>query len=102
MQFSSIWPLDRTQSDAYTSGYSGPGSYGKEGVLRIPQSSSIIETSPSDCLVPYPGRSLRGILPLCREAISIFYSATRRGKTEAEDMLKISRHESIYSYPSYG
>ena len=30
---------------------SGPGSDGNEGVLCIPQSSSIIGTSPSDCLV---------------------------------------------------
>ena len=30
---------------------------GNEGVLRIPQSSSIAGTSPSDCLVSYPGHS---------------------------------------------
>ena len=44
-QFSSIWPI-----------------YGNEGALRIPQSSSITETSPSDGLVSYPGHSLGGIL----------------------------------------
>ena len=32
-------------------GQSGPWSNGNEGVLRIPQSSSITGTSPSDCLV---------------------------------------------------
>ena len=32
---------------------SGPESDGNEGVLYIPQSSSITEASPSDCLVPY-------------------------------------------------
>ena len=45
-QFSSVRTIDRTLS-----GHSGPGSDGNEGVLRIPQSSSIIGTSPSDCLV---------------------------------------------------
>ena len=35
-QFSSIRPIDRTLSDATTSGQSGPGSYGNEGVPCIP------------------------------------------------------------------
>ena len=47
-------------SGATTPGQSGPGSDGNEGVLRIPQSSSIAGTSPSDCLVSYPGHSLGG------------------------------------------
>ena len=49
-QFSSIWPTDRSLSGATTPGQSEPGSDGNEGVLRTPQSSSIIGTSPSDCL----------------------------------------------------
>ena len=53
MQFSSIWPIDRVLSGATIPGQSGPGSNGNEGVLRIPQSSSITGTSPSDCLVSY-------------------------------------------------
>ena len=48
-------------------GQSGPGSNGNEGVLRIPQSSSTAGTSPSDCLVSYPGHSLGwGLTPLQR------------------------------------
>ena len=47
-------------SGATTPGQSGPGSDGNEGVLHIPQSSSIAGTSPSDGLVPYPGHSLGG------------------------------------------
>ena len=47
-------------SGATTPGQSGPGSDGNEGVLRIPQSSSTAGTSPSDCLVSYPGHSLWG------------------------------------------
>ena len=58
MSNSSIWPIDRTLSGATTPGQSGPGSDGNEGVLRISQSSSIAGTSPSDCLVSYPGHSL--------------------------------------------
>ena len=57
-QFSSIWLIDRTLSDATSPGQRGPGSDGNKGILRIPQSSSIIGTSPSDCLVSYLGHSL--------------------------------------------
>ena len=45
-------------SSATTSGQSRPGSDGNKGALRIPQSSRIIEASPSNCLVKYPGHSL--------------------------------------------
>ena len=56
-RFSSIWPIDRNLSGATTQGQSGPGSDGNEGVPCILQSSSITGTSPSDCLVSYPGYS---------------------------------------------
>ena len=36
MQFSSIWPIDRTLSGTTTLGQSGLGSDGNEGVLHIP------------------------------------------------------------------
>ena len=49
--------MDQTLSGATTPDQSGPGSDGNGGLLRIPQSSSITGTSPSDCLVSYPGRS---------------------------------------------
>ena len=51
MQFSSIWSIDVTLS--MTPGQSGPESDSNEGVLRIPQSSNITETSPSNCFVSY-------------------------------------------------
>ena len=57
-QFNSIWPIVRTLWGATTPGQSGPGSDCNEGVLYIPQSYSITGTSPSDCLVSYPGHSL--------------------------------------------
>ena len=53
-------PLIGPLSGAPTPGQSGLGSDGNEGVLRIPQSSSIAGTSPSDCLVSYPGHLLGG------------------------------------------
>ena len=58
-QFSSIKPIDRTLSGATTLDQCWPGSDGKERVLRNPQSSSITGASPWDCLVSYPGHSLR-------------------------------------------
>ena len=63
VQFCSIWPIDRTLSGATTPGQSGPGSNGNEEVFRIPQSSSITGTSPSDCLVSYPAHSLGKFYP---------------------------------------
>ena len=80
-EFSSIWPIDRTLSGATTPGESGPGSGGSEEVSSIPQSSSITRTSPSDCLVSYPGE-WGGVLHLCREAVSVFYNPSRLDKSQ--------------------
>ena len=80
MQFSSFQPIHRALSGATIPGQSGPVSNGNEGVLRIPQSSIITWTSPSDCLVSYPGLSLVGVLLVCIGAVGVFYSPSRRGK----------------------
>ena len=58
IQFSSIWPIDRTLSRYTIPGQCGPGGDGNEGVLCIPQSYSITEALPSYCLVSYHGHSL--------------------------------------------
>ena len=80
-QFTSFWPIDRTLSGATTPGQSGLGSGGNEGVLHIPQSPCITGTPLSDCSVSYPGNSLGwGVLPLCREAVVVFYSPSRLDK----------------------
>ena len=55
--------------------YSGIKSNGNEGVLHIPQSSSITETSPSDCLVSYPGHSLGGGSYTLVEVPSVYSTA---------------------------
>ena len=60
-------------------GQSGHGSDGNEGVPCILQSSSIIDASPSDCLVS--SRTLiKGVLLLCRDSVNVFYSPSRLGK----------------------
>ena len=55
-QMISVQKKDRTQSGVTTPSQSGPGSEGNEGVLHIPQSSSITGASPLD-LVSYLGHS---------------------------------------------
>ena len=55
--------MDRTLSGATTPGQSELGSDSNKGILRIPQSSSITGTSPSNCLVSYLGHSFGGTYP---------------------------------------
>ena len=56
-------------SGATTPSQSGPGSDGNKRLLRISHSSSITETSLSDCLVSYPGHWLGGgLTPLQRSS----------------------------------
>ena len=50
-QVSSIRHIDRTLSSAITGGQSGRESGGNEEVHHIPQSSSLTETLPSDCIL---------------------------------------------------
>ena len=72
---SSVWSIDRTLSSATAPGQCGPGSNDNEGVLCISQSSSITGASPSDCIV-----SFGSVLPLCRDAVCVFYSHNQRGQ----------------------
>ena len=67
MSGSSIWPIDRTLSDATTPGH------GNEGILCIAKSSRN-RTLPSDCLV-----SGYWVLPFCRGTVSVFYSPSQLG-----------------------
>ena len=75
-QFSSIWPLDRTLSGATTPFQSRHWSDGNEGVLRIP---ALLEPYHQISSVSYPGHSLVGPYPLCREVVRVFYSPYRLG-----------------------
>ena len=59
--------FDWTLSGAAIPGLSGLGSDSNEWVLHIPQSLIITGASPSDCLLSYPGQSLRvGLTPVQR------------------------------------
>ena len=89
MSNSSIWSIDSTLSGATTQGQSVPGSNDNEEVLCILQSSSITEASPSDSLMSYPGHLLEwgGVLPLDRDAISVFYSFNQLGWHVSVDMV---------------
>ena len=64
-----------TLSGATIPGQSEPWSDGNERVLRSPQSSSIIGTSASDCLVSYLGHSLWGSSSSA-EVQSVYSTAT--------------------------
>ena len=66
-----------TLSGATLAGQSGPGNDGNEGVLGIPQRSSITGASASDYSVSDPGHSSRGVLPLSRDTVGVFYSPSR-------------------------
>ena len=95
----SIWPIDRTLSGATIPSQSGPGSNGNKEVLHVPQSSSITEASPSDCLVSYQGHSLVGVfLPLCRDAVGVFYGSSQQGGAflDAEINLRIQKVSVVY------
>ena len=75
-----MWPKDRALSGATTPGQNGPGRDDNEGVLRIPQSSSITGTSPSDCLMSYIWTLVAGdVLPPCRDAVCKFYRSSQLG-----------------------
>ena len=84
-----MWTIDGTLPGTTTPGQRGPESDGNERVLRITQSSSITGTSPSHCLVSYPGHSLREVLPLCRDAVGVFCSPCRLGSKPSHCSLEL-------------
>ena len=76
-------------------------SNGNEGVLCIPQSSSITGTSPSDCLMSYSRTLIEfgGVLPLCRGAVSVFYNPSRQGASLGGSYPSAEK-QSVYSTAS--
>ena len=77
-QFSFTWLIDRILSGATTPGQSRPGSEGNAGVLRIPPK---LQLSRNHAIGLFSVISRKiddgGVLPLCREAVSVFYSPRR-------------------------
>ena len=63
-----------------------------KGYSAFPQSSSITGTSPSDCLVSYPGHSFGGgVLLLCRGAVGVFDSPSWLGEHKLKRSLNLKR-----------
>ena len=54
-----------------TPGQSRLGSDGNEGILPVPQSSIITESSPKNCLVTYPGHSLGWPYPSAEKQLTV-------------------------------
>ena len=74
IQFSSIWPIDRTPSGVTTTDWSGPRSGSNEEELWIPKIFICTEAPPSDGLVSYPRSSLEVSYPSVE--MQLVYSAT--------------------------
>ena len=81
MHFSSIRLIDRALSGATNPGRSAPRIYGNEGVLRIPQSSSISGMSQSDCLESYLVNVLRRFYTSAKMQSMYSTAPTDLGKT---------------------
>ena len=60
------------------------GAMAMKRVLRIPQSSSTAGTSPSDCLVSYPGNSLGGGVPPLQRCSQCILQPQLTGQTQIE------------------
>ena len=74
MPNSSIWPIDRTLSHFALRVKVDRWAMVMNGVPHISQSSSIIGASPSHFLCHIQDTRWRRVLPLCRDAIDVFYS----------------------------
>ena len=73
-------------SDATTSGQSGPGSYGNEEVLHIPQNSSTT------------GAALGGVLSFFWDAVGVFYSPVDWNTITWKDVQMLWVHAVEYYY----
>ena len=79
-KFISIVPIDRNLSGATIPSQTGTGSNSNEEAF--PKAPALHGTSPSDCLESYPVIGEGVVLPLCREAVSIFYSPSQLDKSK--------------------
>ena len=78
MSNGSIWPIDKTLSSASIPRQSGPGSNGNEEILRIPQGYT--DWSLAIRLFNVISKILVwAVLPLCRDAVGVFYSISQLG-----------------------
>ena len=79
-EFSSIYTIGRTQSDATTLGQTGLGSHRNKGILRISQSSRITGVLPFRLFSVILTTLVWGVLPLSRDAVGVLYSPSRLGQ----------------------
>ena len=75
-------PIDRGPIRCY---HCGPewdlGAMAMKGYSAFPKTPAMLETSPSDCLLSYPGHSLGGVsYSSAEKAVSVFYSPNWLGK----------------------
>ena len=86
MSNSSIWPIDRSLSDATTLGQKGHRSKSNEGILHIPQSSRT-GASPPNSLMSYAGNTL-GESYFAAEIQSVYSTAPADLARDFEDRSK--------------
>ena len=82
MSNSSIWPINRTLSDATIPSQSGPGSNGNK---EVPKAPALLE--PIRLFNPISGHSLEEVLSLCKDAVGVLgvdTTITKRKKKEEE------------------
>ena len=70
------------------------GSNGNERALRIPQSSGITGTSPSDCIVSYTGHSMEESYPFA-ENHSVYSTAPADWRLQVLSWLQVSNNAGI-------
>ena len=76
-QFSSIWPIDRTLSGATTPDQSEPGNSGNVHSPKLQHYWNLTIRLFSVIFRTLVGSI--GVLPLCREAVSVFYTPSQLG-----------------------
>ena len=67
-------------SGATTPGQSGSGSNGSEGVFRIPTAHGLEPHHQMQCSVLSKTLVGEDVLPLCRDAVGVFYTPNRLGQ----------------------
>ena len=79
MSNNSIWLIDRSLSDATVLGQSGPESESNEGYSTFPKASVLLE--PHHQIVQNYIQDIHwvGILPLCRDAVSVILQSQLSG-----------------------
>ena len=95
MSNSSIWPIDKTQSDATTPSQSGPGSNSIEGILHIPLTSKTGGFAIR--LFDVKTRTFfAGVSTLGRDAVGVFNSPGWLGHSLGESY-PLAEMQSVYS-----